>query len=115
MATVLLSTLVVCGCTRDPDGDGWIAHSLTESQEKRQDELLNEIQWLISGKDDLAGKSAADFSELLSLADKTKIDGTTKIHAYKVLSGGDLHEPCHAEIIVSDGKIVQAGWPYGEY
>lgn len=115
-AAFILCLVVACGCTRNPDADGWTTHSLTQAQEERQDELLNEIRWLISAKDDLAGKPAADYAELLSLADKTKIDGDKTIHAYNVLAGGGGdHEPCEAKIIVSDGRILQAGWPYGEY
>ncbi|ADG66814.1 hypothetical protein Plim_0970 [Planctopirus limnophila DSM 3776] len=116
IASFSLWLVAVCGCTRNPDVDGWTTHSLTQAQEERQDELLNEIRWLISAKDDLAGRPSADYAELLSLADRTKTDGDKKIHAYNVLAGGGGdHKPCEAKIIVSDGKILQAGWPYGEY
>ena len=79
------------------------------------DQLLDEIRGLISARDDLAGKPAADYAELLSLADKTKTDGSKTSYAYNVLSGGDVQEPSQAIIIVGDGKILQAGWPHGEY
>ena len=116
IAALFLCLPVVCGCTRNPDANGWTTHSLTQAQQERQDELLNEIRWPISAKDDLAGKPAADYAALLSLADKTKIDGDKTIHAYNVLAGGGGdHEPCEAKIIVFDGKIMQAGWPYGDY
>ncbi len=115
-ASTLLWLVLACGCTQNPDKGGWTSHSLTEAQEKRQDELLNEIRWLISAKDDLAGKPAADYAELLSLADKTQIDGDRMIHAYNVLAGGGGdHEPCEAKIVVSDNRIVSADWPYGEH
>ncbi len=114
--TAILPLVFVFGCTGGPTTDGWVWHSLTDSQEKRQDELLDKIRWQISGKDDLAGKPAADYVELLSLADKTKNDRDQKIYAYNVLAGGGGdHEPCEAKIIVAGGKILQAAWPYGEY
>ena len=115
-SSLLLCLALVCGCTHGREPTSWITHSLTETQEKRQNELLNEIRWLISAKDDLAGKPAADFAELLSLADRTKFDGETTIYAYDVLAGGGGdQESCEAKIVVSDGRIVSAGWPYGEF
>jgi hypothetical protein len=115
-ACFLLWLVSICGCTRDHDAKGWTTHSLTEAEENRQDELLKEVRWLISAKDDLAGKPAADYAELLSLADMTKIDGEKKIHVYNVLAGGGGdHEPCEAKIVVSNNKIVSGRWPYGEY
>jgi hypothetical protein len=115
-SSLLLWLALLCGCMQRPETRSWITHSLTETQEKRQNELLNEIRWLISAKDDLAGKPAADFAELLSLADRTKFDGEKTIHAYDVLAGGGGdQELCEAKIVVSDGRIVSAGWPYGEF
>ena len=115
-ASFLLCLVLFFGCTRSPDAEGWTTHSLTKAQEKRQDELLNEIRWLISGKDDLAGNPATDYGELLSLADKTKFDGDRKHHVYHVLAGGGGdQEPAEAKIIVSQKRIVSANWPYGEH
>ena len=108
--------VVMCRCFKSRTAaDDWTTHLLTKDEEARQTQLLNEIREQISAKDDLAGKPAANYAELLSLADKTQTDGSKTSYAYNVLSGGDVQEPCHAIIIVGDGKILQACWPHGEF
>jgi hypothetical protein len=112
----VLSLFGSLGCARNLDSEGFVVHPLTPAQEERQNELLNEIRWLISAKNELAGKAAADYAELLALADRTKSDGQKTIHAYDAFAGGGGdHEPCTVTIIVSRGKISAATWPYGEY
>ena len=112
----ILLVPILCGCSDGVDSDGWSIHTLTEVQYKRQDELLTEIRWDISAKDLLAGKPAADYQELLSLADKSKTDDKGTSYAYNVLAGGGGgNEPGNAVIVVANDKIARAYWPYGEF
>ena len=84
----LLTVATIDGCSGEVNSGGWTVHSLTDAQHERQDELLSEIRWDISTHDLLAGKPAADYKELLSLADRTKSDDKETSYAYNVLAGG---------------------------
>ena len=108
----VLIAIIAAGCSQSspsPQKLPWTHHTLTEEQSKRQGQLLAEA-W-----DLLAGTSASEHIELLSLADDTKNRGNETIYRYNVISVGDVHEPAHAFIVVANGKIKVASWPSPEY
>jgi hypothetical protein len=107
--------VILCGCQKQPDKITWKDHSLTRKDEARQQALLDEISVpLFNLSDKLDGTSAAPYTELLSLADRTGIRGTETYYSFNVMSGGEATR-CSMTIIVEDGKIKYARWPYAEF
>ncbi len=108
---IVLLLVFLSGCDSETPKSEWMSQDLTVAENQRQEELLNEIKWIISGVDELAGKDAVEYSELLSLADRTRTDGAKTVYSYDALTTGDSEVPTEAIIVVSDGKIEQAVWP----
>jgi hypothetical protein len=118
MRTCIVLLVGLLGCdesAKDPSQLDWQLHTLTEAQNTRQQVLLDEIAGVNFYRGDLNGKSAADYSELLSLADRTCTRGSETIYSYNVVSHGDVNQPDQMTIVVSEGKIKSAYWPVYDY
>ena len=94
----------------------WQHHELTESQNDRQEKLLDDLFPSLNGNSDsLDGTQADQYKELLSLADKTGVSGADTFYVFNVPCAGDVHDPSELIIIVSEGRIKWARWPFAEF
>lgn len=107
--------VILCGCQKQSGKIAWVDHSLTAEDEARQQALLDEISVpLYNLSDSLDGTSAAPYKELLSLADRTGVRANETYYSFNVMSGGEATQ-CSMTIIVEDGRIKYARWPYAEF
>ncbi len=110
-----LAVVILCGCQKQPDKIAWVDSSLSPKDEARQQTLLDEIYVpLFQLSDKLDGTSVTPFSDLLSLADRTGVRGNETYYSFNVMSQGEANQ-CSMTIIVEDGRIKYARWPYAEF
>jgi hypothetical protein len=107
----------VPGCDSGRSRIVWESNTLSDAQESRQEQLLQELApSLRSLSDSLDRTPAAEYRELLSLPDKIGVRDDETIYSFNVLTDGDVQEPGELVIIVATGRIKFARWPYsGEY
>ena len=109
------AVVILCGCQQQPGRIAWVDHSLSPQDEARQETLLDKIAvplYNLSNK--LDGTAAAPYTELLSLADRSGVRGNETHYSFNVMSQGEATQ-CSMTIIVEDGKIKFARWPYAEF
>lgn len=112
----LFLLLLSLGCDNGPRKVIWTQHQVTEAQETRQEELLQQIHPLFNtGSHVLEGVPKSEYEELLSLADKTGVLGDDLIFSFTVISDGDVHEPSHMDIVVTGDKIKWAQWSFADF
>lgn len=115
--TLAILILITCGCDSRPGPIAWSARSLSPTQEARQETLLREIHGpLNSGtRDCLDGVPATQHAELFALADSTGVRGDEQFYKFNVLMEGDVHDAVEMIIIVRNGMITFARWPFAEF
>ena len=121
VAALCMFAIASLGCSDDATSTierpkQWQHHELTEAQNDRQGRLLDDLFPRLNGSSNsLDGTQADGYKELLSLADKTGVSGADTFYVFNVTSAGDVHDPSELIIIVSEGRIKWARWPFAEF